>query len=232
MKRFYKAVSIEPADAGWQVRLDGRAIRTPAGAQQIIQAKPLAEAMAQEWADQGEEIDTAAFPLRDLADYTIDMVRHGRPAVIAEILAYGGTDTLCYRGDEGEALYARQFEMWEPLLREAEQRWDVHFTRIIGILHTPQPDEILARMEAALATLSEFELAAMRMLASLSASLVIALAAIRPDADAEVLWSAANLEEDWQAELWGMDSEAQALRETRFAAFKLAMRFASLSRLD
>lgn len=230
MKRFYKTVSVEPAKSGWQIRLDGRGIRTPAGAQQIVPAQKLAEAMAQEWAGQGEKIDPAAFPLRDLADYAIDMVSLGRPAVIAEILAYGGTDTLCYRADVGDALHTRQIAAWEPLLCEAEQRWDIRFTRVNGILHMPQPEGTMARMEAALASLSHFELAAMRMLASLSASLVIALAAIRPDADGEALWSAANLEEDWQAELWGLDAEAQEHRATRLVAFQLAMRFAELSR--
>ncbi len=68
------------------------------------------------------------------------------------------------------------------------------------------------------------------MLTSLAASLVIGLAAIAPGADAGRLWSAANLEEDWQAELWGRDAEAESRRKTRFDAFSMAMRFAALAK--
>ena len=36
-------------------------------------------------------------------------------------------------------------------------------------------------------------------------------------------------EEDWQAELWGQDAEAEAVRKARFDAFALAMRFVALA---
>jgi chaperone required for assembly of F1-ATPase len=45
-----------------------------------------------------------------------------------------------------------------------------------------------------------------------------------------MLWNAANLEEDWQAELWGKDAEAEARRAKRFSDFEAAMRFARLAR--
>jgi chaperone required for assembly of F1-ATPase len=230
MKRFYKEVTIGQADGGWRVLLDGRAIRTAGGKAQAVPSQALAEAMAGEWADQGETIDTSAFCLRDLADYALDAIAGKRSAAIEELVAYAGTDTLCYRAEEGEPLHERQLQIWEPLLAEAERRWDVHFTRISGVMHQPQPDETMARMEAVLGTQSDFALAALRMLASLSASLVIALACIAPGADAESLWAAANLEEDWQAQLWGRDAEAEARRQTRFEAFAAAMRFAALAR--
>lgn len=230
MKRFYREVRVEEAAPGWRVTLDGRAIRTAGGQPQIVPARPLAEAMAREWDIQGEKIDPAAFPLRDLADYAIDAIAADRTATIAELIKYAETDTLCYRADPGDPLETRQIEVWEPILQAAEQRWDIHFTRIAGILHQPQPAATLARMASVLDAESDFALAALRMTTSLAASLVIGLAAIAPEADGEALWKAANLEEDWQAELWGSDSEAQALRQTRFEAFTLAMRFADLAK--
>jgi chaperone required for assembly of F1-ATPase len=98
------------------------------------------------------------------------------------------------------------------------------------VIHRPQPPATLAQMAKVLATHDSFSLAALHTLASLAASLVVALAAIEPDADPEVLWSVANLEEDWQAELWGKDAEAEALRTRRLAEFAAAMRFAGLAR--
>jgi len=81
-----------------------------------------------------------------------------------------------------------------------------------------------------LATQDHFTLAALNTLVSLAASLVIALAALEPDQDAEGLWAAANLEEDFQSELWGRDAEAEQRRAQRLATFAAAMRFAGLVR--
>ncbi|MCB2048311.1 MAG: molecular chaperone [Novosphingobium sp.] len=231
MKRFYKDVSVEEADGGWQVLLDGRAIRTAGKNPQVVPSRALAEAMAQEWASQGDEIDTGAFMLRDLADYALDVASgDAREELAREIAAYANTDTLCYRADPDEPLYKRQREVWEPMLAEAENRYDARFERVSGIMHRPQPPETLDRMHGVVAAQDAFALAALRMLTSLSASLVIALAALEPDADPEALWQAANLEEDWQAEHWGSDAEALELRQTRLDAFALAMRFAAMAR--
>lgn len=230
MKRFYKEVSVGEADGGWRVLLDGRPIRTAAGKAQVVPSRELSEAMAAEWADQGEQIDARSFRFRDLADFALDAIKGNRGESIAELVKYADTDSLCYRAEDGEALHARQIEVWEPMLAAAEHRWDVRFARISGIMHEKQPAETLARMGSVLEAESDLTLAAMRMLVSLSASLVIGLAAIAPDADAEELWRAANLEEDWQAELWGRDAEAEARRQTRFEAFAMAMRFAGLAR--
>lgn len=232
MKRFYKTAAAAPAEggAGWRALLDGRPIRTAGGRPQVVPTQALAEALAAEWAAQGETIEPASFHLRDLADFAIDAVATNRDGAIAELLPYAETDTLCYRADPDEALYKRQAEVWEPLLAGAEARLGVRFARISGIIHKAQPDETLARLRQELETLGDFEIAALRMLASLAASLVIALEAISPDADAESLWRAAELEADWQIELWGEDWEAAERRATRLHAFTLAMRLAQLSR--
>ncbi len=228
MKRFYRQVSIAPDGTGWRVLLDGKPIRTPAKAPQAVPSEVLAQAMALEWSEQGEEINPAAFILRDMTDYAIDVVSRDPAAAAADLLRYAETDTLCYRAEAGEALHERQKQVWEPLLCAAEARWNVHFERVDGILHRPQPEATLARMAAVLAPLDAFTMAALTTLTTLAASLVIGLAALEPDADGEALWAAANLEEDWQAELWGKDAEATALRARRYAEFSVAMRFAGL----
>jgi chaperone required for assembly of F1-ATPase len=230
MKRFYKEVTVAEADGGWRVLLDGRGIKTASGQPQVLPTRALAEALAEEWADQGAELDPASFILRDMADYAADVVAQDRADTIRGLVAYAGTDTLCYRAEPDEPLRERQEDVWEPLLHAAEQRWDIHFERIDGIMHRPQPAATLARMEAVLAAECDHAIAALNTLTTLASSLVIALAALGPEADAEALWDAANLEEDWQASLWGKDPEAEARRELRFAAFETAMRFARLAR--
>lgn len=230
MKRFYREAIAVPRDGGWQVELDGRAVKTPQGRAQIVPTAALGQAIAAEWTLQGEEIDPAALVLRDLADYALDVIAPERDEAIARLLRYAETDTLCYRAEPDEPIHARQVELWEPLLRAAEIRWDVRFERVSGVLHRPQPEGTIARLRAAIEAEDDFALAALNTLAALAASLVIGLAALAPGSDPDALWAAANLEEDWQAEQWGKDAEAEALRARRHAAFAAAHRFAALAR--
>lgn len=230
MKRFYKVAAVAREGDGWRVTLDGRPVRSVGGRPQIVPSEALAAALAAEWADQGEEIDPAAFVLRDMADHALDVVGPDRATAIATLLRYAETDTLCYRAEDGEALHEHQGEVWEPLLTAAEARWDVHFERISGVIHRPQPAATLKRLEAVLQAEDDFTLAALTTLTTLAASLVIGLAALAEDADPATLWDAANLEEDWQAELWGKDYEAEARRERRLGVFSAAVRFVRLAR--
>ena len=229
MKRFWKIVATEPCEGGWRITLDGRPIKTQGKRAQVLPSAAMAEALAAEWAAQGEEINADTFPGRDLADYAIDVIAAAPAEIIAGILPYGDTDTLCYRGEAGEALHQRQLAVWEPILTAAERRWDVHFERVEGIIHRPQPPATMARMQAVLAAQNPFTLAALATMSSLAASLVIALSALEPEADVAALWDAANLEEYWQAELWGRDAEAEALRARRKSAFEMAVRFAGMA---
>lgn len=230
MRRFWKDVTVAQVKGGWQVLLDGRAVKTQAGSAQVVPSRALADALAEEWAAQGETVDPDSLPLRDLADLAIDVIAPDRAGTNVKLRGYGETDTLCYRAEPGEPLHTRQLELWEPLLKAAEARWDVHFERISGVIHRPQSAATLARLETVLAAQDNFTLAALTTLTSLAASLVIGLAALEPGADVEALWAAAELEEIWQAELWGKEAEAEMRRARRFAAFRSARHFVNLAR--
>ncbi|MEQ1640874.1 MAG: ATP12 family protein [Novosphingobium sp.] len=230
MKRFYKDASVSAEGEGWRVLLDGRGVKTQGGRSQVVPGEALALALAAEWATQGEEVDPALLVLRDLADYALDMVAQDRDGTRAALLRYAETDTLCYRAEPDEPFHARQITVWEPILSAAEARWDVQFERISGVLHRPQPAELLQRLERVIAAQDDFALAALTTLASLAASLIIGLAALEPAANLEGLWRAAELEEAWQVEQWGQDAEAEARQKRRFAAFVTAARFAKLAK--
>lgn len=232
MKRFYKEAQAAPMEGGWQVQLDGRGVKTAGGLPQIVPSQVLAAALAAEWAAQEETIVPAGFVLRDMADYAIDVVAPDPAALRGGLLRYAETDTLCYRADPGEALHRRQLERWEPLLAAAETRDGVRFTRISGIIHQSQPPETLERLGDRLERLDPFTLAALNTLTSLACSLVIGLAALEPGGDAGALWIAAELEEEWQAEQWGRDAEAEERRARRAKAFADAAQFAALVRND
>jgi chaperone required for assembly of F1-ATPase len=230
MKRFYKEVAVEEAEGGFRVALDGRPIRTQGGTAQIVPTRGLAEAMADEWRAQADAIDPQTFVLRDLADYAIDHVARDPAASVARLLPYAETDTLCYRADPDEPLYRRQQELWEPLLQAAEARHRVRLERASGVVHRAQSAETLARLRKVLETLDPFALAALETLTSLAASLTVGLLALEPGAGPEALFAAANCEQDWQAEQWGWDMQAEKGRRLRLEAFRQATAFARLAR--
>lgn len=230
IRRFYKDVTLGAEPRGFQVLLDGRGVKTVGGAPQIAPSAALGEALAAEWRQQGETIDPASLPLRDMADYAIDIVAADPAAVAKGLVAYAETDTLCYRADPDEPLHARQQEVWEPLLSSFEAAHGVTLVRVSGVLHRPQPPETLAALEARLNTLPPFVLAGVEAMTKLAASLTAALAALdaRGEDEPLALWQAVCLEEEWQAELWGRDWEAEERRARREADFLRACAFARL----
>lgn len=233
MKKFWQDVTAEEAGPGaWRVALDGRPIRTQGGANQVVPSQALAEALAGEWRAQGETIDPRAFVLRDLADYAIDMVAPDRAASIERLLPYAQTDTLCYRADPGTDHLLRQEELWDPLVSAQEQRLDCRFALVSGIIYSPQPEATMQALRKDLASRTVWDLAALETLVPLAASFITGLAALEPGAEAAPLFAAANAEEDWQAEMWGSDAEAEAARAARQGAFSKAVDFAALARSE
>lgn len=223
MKRFWKAVTVEQIEGGWQVALDGRRVRTQGGREQLVPSPALAHALADEWRAQGEQVDPRSLPLRDLADHAIDHVAPDPAPVIAKLLRYADTDTLCYFADPDAHLFPHQKAMWEPLLGAVEARESVRFERISGVGYRAQPEATVERLRTRLEQLDPFTLAALEILASLAASLCLALEALDGEHGAEALFAAANLEEDWQAQQWGWDEDARACRDERFADFTRAL---------
>lgn len=232
MKRFYRDVAVQEAAGGFQVALDKRPIRTQGGAAQMVPTRALSDLLADEWTRQGEEIDPGSFPHRALADYAIDHVAHDRQAAADRLMRFLETDTLCYRADPDEPLHRRQLAEWEPVLTRFEARHGVRLVRVSGIVHRPQSAETLALLRERLLECDPFTLAAVETMASLAASLTVALETAEPKADAGSLWAAATLEEEWQAELWSREAEAETRRVRRRDEFMMAREFVGAARDD
>ncbi len=227
MKRFYTNVAI---DAQGGVLLDGRPVKTPARAPLILPNTALAEAVADEWRGQGEDIDPRTMPITGLANAAIDRVTPDPAGFAAPLAAYAESELLCYRADHPPELVARQGAMWAPILSWAEARYDVRFTRVTGIMHQAQPPETLSRLARALQAYPPIELAAFNPMVTISGSLVLALAIADDHLDPERAFDAAHLDELWQAEHWGEDDLALETRAARRRDFLSACRFLRLCR--
>lgn len=229
VKRFYGKAEAAEAEDGFAVHLDGRPLRTPARTLLVVPSRPLAEALAAEWAAQGARIDPASMPLTRIVNSALDGVAREMETVRGEIVRYAGSDMLCYRAEGPARLVRRQAESWDPVLAWAREELGVRLVLGESVMFVSQPEASLAAVREALAGLDALRLAALHVMTALTGSALIALAVMRRRLDIEAAWAAAHIDEDWTAEQWGTDAEAAARRAARFADMRAAATLAALA---
>jgi chaperone required for assembly of F1-ATPase len=228
MRRFWREAGVMSVAGGFEVRLDGRPVRTPAKAPLVVPGAALANAIAAEWDAQDEAVKPLTMPLTRLANSAVDTVAVEHAAVAERVAAYGGTDLVCYRAEAPDGLVARQAAAWDPLVDWAAVALAAPLTIGTGVVYIAQPDASLDALTRVVSALDFWDLAALHELVALSGSLVIGLAAIRTDRPREALWAASRVDEDWQQDLWGVDEEAAELAAVKARAFLDAARFFDL----
>jgi len=226
-KRFYEAAGVVERDGLFHVALDGRTARTPARNQLAVSSRPVAEALAAEWQAQAERIDPARMPLTRLVNSALDGVVDQQEAVRAEIVRYAGSDALCYRAGEPDALVALQNEIWEPIRQGVEGRIGARFLLAEGIVFAQQPAETLAAVTRHVGDIpAPLALAGAHNVMTLTGSTILTLALAFGLLDSDAVWAAAHLDEDYQIGIWGQDEEAaerRAIRRTEFDAAVLLL---------
>jgi chaperone required for assembly of F1-ATPase len=228
VKRFWTDVSAEQEGNGWRVMLDRRPVRTPARAPLLLPTEPLARAVADEWSSVGDEIDPRAMPLTGLANAAIDRVAPDCEAFAAGLARYAEADLACYRAERPSALVDLQAAIWDALLAWGRRRYDVDFCTTVGVVHVAQPAATIDRLSHAVSALDPFRLAGLSPLVTIGGSLVAALAVIEKTMTAEQAWDAVSVDERWQLDQWGSDSEAETGLEYRRRDFLAAGRFLDL----
>ena len=223
-KRFYTEVSIVEGEGGHAVHLDGRPVKTPAKAALAVPTSRLAELLRDEWANQVEVIDPRTMPVTRLINTAIDGVAVEAQAVFEDILRFSSSDMLCYRAESPENLVLRQQEQWDPVLDWAASHHGACFELIEGVMPREQPRDATAAFSAVLRKYdAPIELAVLHTVTTLTGSAILELAFAEGHLAAEDIWKLAHLEEDWTAEHWGEDAEAQNRREKRHAEFQAAV---------
>jgi chaperone required for assembly of F1-ATPase len=229
-RRFYKLGSIAPGEDGWQVLLDGKAVRSPAKRPFVLPTEALAEAIAAEWNAQGDKIAPHSMPLMQFAATAIDRLANDRDGTVRETAAYCDSDLVCYRAPEPLELARRQEKTWQPLVAWVAQRYDVSLNVTTGLSAVEQPAHARATFQRVLEAQDLFALTALAAMTGGSGSLVIALAVGEGRITAEQAADAALLDELFQAEKWGSDPEAEKRRAGIRADLAAAAQFLKLSR--
>lgn len=222
-KRFYKSVSIEAADDGHRVTLDGRQTRTPTKKPVAVPSRDLAEALRAEWDAQAECVDPDLMPHVRLINSAIEGGEGAREALLAEVIKFAGNDLLLYRADTPRELVALQEKIWDEILVKLARHFAIAFEPTIGILHKDQPADTLARLAAALRHADFITATALVSMTGLMGSGLLAIALRENLIDRDQAWTAAHLDEDYQIAQWGEDYEAAQRRTRRRTEFDAAV---------
>jgi len=228
VKRFWRTAAATEREGGWSVELDGKPLRTPARGAFVVPTSALAEAIAEEWASVGDEVEPRDMSSTGLANAAIDRVAPDKQAFAAGLARYAEGDLACYRADGPAELVERQGESWDSLLSWARRRFDVDFNTTSGILHVDQPPGTVERLVHAVGALDAFRLAGLSPLVTIGGSLIAALGVLEGALTTDQAWEAVSIDERWQLEQWGADAEAEAALENRRRDFFAAAHFLEL----
>jgi len=209
-RRFYKSSAVAEQECGFAVTLDGRTAKTPAGDRLTLPTRALAEAIASEWAAQGDAINVAAMPLTRLAFTAIDRADGAHEAMAMALARYAQADVLCYFAEAPQDLRARQEAGWGPLLDWAAGALDVQFVRTTGVIHTRQPPQAVAGVADLARAMDGFNLTGLAFAAGLFESAILALAVKRGRLSGLDALELSRLDEAYQEDRWGVDAEAAA----------------------
>jgi chaperone required for assembly of F1-ATPase len=227
MKRFYETVEVATRDGGgFAVMLDGREARTPAPL--ALPTLALAEAVADEWREQGDEIRPDAMPVTRLANKGLATDRAG---AVSEVAGYGATDLVCYRAEHPGELASLQHEAWQPMLDWLAARHAVRLAVTTGVLPAEQPEDALDALGRIVNSYDDAGLTALGEMTRGCGSLVIALAVADGHVAPAEAWSLSRIDEDFQISRWGTDEEAAGQVERQRATFLAAARYLELARL-
>ena len=228
--RFYKEAAVASVDGQFALMLDGKAAFTPARKRLAVPTAAAAEALAAEWNAQGERLEPAAMALTRLVNSTLDGVAVRRAETRAEILNYAGSDLVCYRAGEPDALVRAQAAAWDPILAVAREKFGARFICAEGIVFATQPETACTAFAAGLDGLigkdasAPFRLACLSVLTTLTGSALIAAATAAGALAPEAAWTVAHVDEDFEMGIWGQDLEALARRARRWDEMAAAVR--------
>jgi chaperone required for assembly of F1-ATPase len=220
-KRFYAEVGVVEAEGGFAITLDGRPIKTPSGRIVTVPVRGIADAIAAEWQAQQENIAPLTMPLTRFANSVVEGVIDQVQPVSDDAAKYLRSDLLFYRAGYPEGLVAREASHWDPVLSWAANALGAHFILGEGVMHVSQPESAVEAARAALPS-DPWRVAAVHVVTTLTGSALLALALHHGVLDPDQVWAAAHVDEDWNAEQWGVDEEVAARRAARLVDFTAA----------
>jgi chaperone required for assembly of F1-ATPase len=217
-RRFYKKAVADERKGSFVLLLDGRTAKSPGGNDLALPTLAAARALANERVAVGEIIDPALMPLTRLVNSAIDDVAPRLAVTVEEIAKYAGSDLVCYRAAEPQALARAQAAAWDPILAFAQKKLGAAFICTQGVVYIEQPEAACLAVEEAVARIAyggwaaPSALAALSVMTTLTGSVLIALAIAHGEVTLTEAWRAAHVDDDFEMRAWGEDAEASRRR--------------------
>ncbi|GAA5905080.1 ATP synthase complex assembly protein ATP12 [Sporobolomyces salmoneus] len=208
MRRFWKTVALEkrPEDQ-YAVLLDKRTLKTPGGLPLLMPKErlPVTVLIAEEWENQVAVLKPHTLPMTSIVSRALDGLneKQTRQDVVATLLKYLDTDTVCFHEDFPDRLVKLQEEHWGPLLDWVRKTFDVEVRVYEGILNTKQPDATILKLGSVVADYDMFKLAAFERAVLASKSYLIALGLVEGYFTVDEAAQAAHVEVQSQIDRWG-----------------------------
>ncbi len=233
MKRFYKLVTIEEVPSGYQICLDGRAVKTKSGAVLIASNQAIADQLMCEWAGQGDEIIPDTMPFTQILNTMIDRVMVEREAMNRYVLKYLNTDLICYPAPEPENLAQLQEKLWSSHLRWFEDKFGVALKTTTGLAALSQDDEAHRKVTEFVENLDHLRFTLLQLVTSVSGSLVLAMALLERRVSAKEAFETCFVEEHYKdvlydAEKYGRDPMTEKKQSAALRDLEAVERYLSL----
>ena len=212
MKRFYTFASHKKTDEGYEIHLDGKAIKTPSGQAMVASTQAVADAVVAEWAAQEEEVKPDTMPTTQILTTKLDKIRD-REAITESVMRYLDTDLVCYWTKEPEDLAKRQKEIWGRWVKWFDEHFEVPLYTTKKIDAIKQDPEAHKRVWNYIEALDDAYFTVLHIVTSLSGSLILALAFSEGDITPEELFEASYLEELYRGEIYNEELHGAAPNE-------------------
>jgi len=233
-KRFYKKAGIEETEGGYQITVDSKKVKTPAGKPLVVPNKTLAMAVSVEWNSQVETIKPANMHLTSLSNTVIDNPRtRTHDEQVSHILEFLSSDGICFYADEPEELVNLQEKEWQPILQWFNNNYRVSVEPSHGLLTVAIPDDAAERLKTHLTPLDTWSLTGLEFAVETLKSFILSMALIDNHLTVETAVHLSRLELEFQISRWGSVEWAHDLElmETRSRVAAAAL-FYSLNNRD
>jgi chaperone required for assembly of F1-ATPase len=226
-KRFWQTVSVNPIreGSGYEIYLDEKILNTPKKAPLVVPTRTMAEMVALEWRLVDKKINPQVMPYTRFVNSSIDKIKPQINDIRKLIIEYGDCDLICYRAESPKELFVRQELAWDSLIKWSEKELNAPLKVYTGIIHRPQPSKSILELEKHVFHMSIFQLCALHDLVTISGSLILSLSVIKGFLTENSAWEASQVDEKWQIERWGSDTQAERANDEKRTSFIRAAQF-------
>ncbi len=206
MKKFYALVATQKEANGYKITLDGRPIKTKLKHDLLAPNQSIAQIIMQEWAGQGDEILPDTMPITQILNTRIDRVSAERKTMRDMVLKYLNTDLICYRTDAPPPeLGQAQAMTWDPYLEWFRQHFGSSLATTTDLVALSQDVAAHTAVAGYIDGLDDDHFTVLQLITAIAGSIVLALAGLEGQADAQSIFTAIRVEENFKAKIYNED---------------------------